>query len=238
MQLFCVVFLPLLNEDWPKTTLPWANFFAVMWFAILPVAIVLAISMAFPGFYVDILLKCVCQMTGKPFILLPQTYGPFRTQVAQRLARTILKKTKMIYSRDKEGIEVVEKLIGVSSKIMLYPDVAFIMEPTKPITDLVSSLEQLKSEGRQLIGLNISGLLFHGGYTGNNMFGLACDYPALVREIICHFVRQADHHVLLVPHVLPSSHFAMEDDFLAARPVFEGFTIGNPTEDYSHGEGV
>ena len=163
------------------------------------------------------LLKRVCQMTGKPFILLPQTYGPFKTRVAQRLAGKILNKTEMIYSRDKEGIKVVEKLIGVSSKIMLYPDVAFILEPTKPITDLVSSLEQLKSEGRQLIGLNISGLLFHGGYTGNNMFGLACDYPQLIRDIICHFVQQTNHHVLLVPHVLPPSDFAVEDDFLAAN---------------------
>lgn len=168
------------------------------------------------------LLKRTCQMTGKPFILLPQTYGPFKTALARRLARTILERTATIYSRDQEGIAVVEKLIGPSRKVKLCPDVAFIMEPVRPVTAHIARLEQLKATGQRLIGLNISGLLYHGGYTRDNMFGLACNYPELVREIISLFAGQANVQVLLVPHVLPDSDFAVEDDLVAAQHALQG----------------
>lgn len=156
-------------------------------------------------------------MTGKPFILLPQTYGPFKTRIARRLARKILEETETIYSRDHEGKKVVEDLIGCSQKVKLCPDVAFIMDSIRPATDMTAHLEQLKADGQQLIGLNISGLLYNGGYTRDNMFNLACDYPALILEIISFFTLQPNQYLLLVPHVLPSSDFAVEDDLIAAK---------------------
>lgn len=174
-----------------------------------------------PRFLRAYLLKRVCQMTGKPFILLPQTYGPFKSPVARILACQILNKSQTIYSRDQKGIAVVEKLIGPSPKIRLCPDVAFIMDPFRPETVQASQLEQLKSKGKRIIGLNISGLLYHGGYTRDNMFGLAGEYPALVRSIISYFASQADQYVLLVPHVLPSADFAVEDDSIAANKALE-----------------
>lgn len=170
-----------------------------------------------PRFLRGYLLKRVCQMTGKPFILLPQTYGPFKSQLAWNLASQILNKTHTIYTRDQEGLAVVEKLIGPSQKISLCPDVAFIMDPIRPDTAQNSYLEQMKREGKRIVGLNISGLLYNGGYTQNNMFSLAGDYPSLSRDIISCFASQADQYVLLVPHVLPSSDFAVEDDAIAAN---------------------
>lgn len=164
-------------------------------------------------------LKRVCQMTGTPFVLLPQTYGPFRAPLTRILARRILTRTTAIYSRDREGTAVVQELIGPSSKIRLCPDVAFILDSTRPKSSQVVRIEQLKAAGQRLIGLNISGLLYHGGYSQNNMFGLACDYPALITEILLLFCRQPGWSVLLVPHVLPPSDFAVEDDFVAAEKV-------------------
>jgi polysaccharide pyruvyl transferase WcaK-like protein len=170
-----------------------------------------------PRFLRGYLLKRVCQITGKPFILLPQTYGPFKSPVARILARQILNNSQTIYSRDQEGIAVVEKLIGPLPKIRLCPDVAFIMDPIRPETAQTSQLEQLKRKGKRIVGLNISGLLYHGGYTRDNMFGLAGEYTTLVRDIISYFASQADQYVLLVPHVLPSADFAVEDDSIAAN---------------------
>ena len=161
------------------------------------------------------MLKRLCQMTGKPFVLLPQTYGPFNSFLAKVLARRIFKKSQTIYSRDQEGRAVVKKMIGSLQKVRLYPDVAFLLDPVRPDTSQASYLEQLVLQGKRLIGLNISGLLYNGGYTRENMFGLADDYPSLVRDIISFFVKQYEHHVLLVPHVLPSSNLAVEDDYLA-----------------------
>jgi len=178
-----------------------------------------------PRFLRGYLLKRVCQMTGKPFILLPQTYGPFKSRLTRNLARQILYKTNTIYSRDREGLAVVKKLIGPSQKITLCPDVAFIMDPIRPNTAQTSHLEQLKTERKRIVGLNISGLLYHGGYTRDNMFGLACEYHTLVRGIVSNFAQQADQYVLLVPHVLPADDLAVEDDSLAALKVLKDLPV-------------
>jgi len=47
----------------------------------------------------------------------------------------------------------------------------------------------------------VSGLLYAGGYTRNNMFGLKSDYKWLVQRIIDHFIVQMGARVVLVPHV-------------------------------------
>ncbi len=168
------------------------------------------------------LLKRMCQMTNKPFILLPQTYGPFSSAIARRLARTILEKSAIIYSRDQEGTRIVEKMIGASRKIRLCPDVAFIMETRSPDTTLTLELERIKKDGHQIVGFNISGLLYNGGYSRDNMFGLTCDYHELVGYIM-RFFTQRNNYVLLVPHVLPSSGFLVEDDLIAAKEAMKNF---------------
>lgn len=170
----------------------------------------------FSRFFRGFLLKRICQMTGKPFVLLPQTYGPFTLMPTKILARQVLKHAQSIFSRDREGLAVIQGLIGTSDNVRLCPDVAFIMEARRPESLVTDRIERLKEEGKRLIGLNISGLLFNGGYTRKNMFGLACDYPTLIIDIITWFTRRPDQLVLLVPHVVPPA-FAVEDDIAAAR---------------------
>lgn len=172
------------------------------------------------------LLKQICQMTGKPFIMLPQTYGPFKSPLARLLARRVMNKAAIIYSRDKEGLSVVEGLIGKSGKVKLCPDVAFILEPKKPdnykpITDNHS----LMTNNSELIGLNISGLLYSGGYTGKNEFGLKGDYRKLMRDIVEYFTTRKNTKVLLVPHVVPEG-WDSENDLIACRKLKEGLSDG------------
>ena len=68
------------------------------------------------------------------------------------------------------------------------------------------------------VGLNVSGLLMNGGYTGRNEFGLQTDYPALVRDIIRHFLAHpAGCELHLVPHVIVrGGSMALEDDLRAS----------------------
>ncbi|MDX9833890.1 MAG: polysaccharide pyruvyl transferase family protein [Desulfobulbus sp.] len=168
------------------------------------------------------LLKTVCQLTGKPFVLLPQTYGPFAFRISRVLARQVLRNAAVIYSRDSEGVQVVRELISAAAPVRLCPDVAFVLDPIRPDTAQVCQLEALRSEGAQVLGLNISGLLYHGGYSRDNMFGLACDYPALIADMLKMFCAMPVWRVLLVPHVLPSSDFAVEDDQIAAEKALAG----------------
>ncbi len=176
--------------------------------------------------------KRIVQITETPFILLPQTYGPFKSMLARLLSRRVLNKAAMIYSRDKEGLAVVENLIGKSEKAKLSPDLAFILESKKPVSScqpLVVSPQSPQSpqspEARnlkpitknyELVGLNVSGLLYSGGYTGKNEFGLMGDYCELMREIVEYFIVQENTKVLLVPHVVPQG-WETENDLLACR---------------------
>lgn len=176
------------------------------------------------------LLKRTCQMTGKPFIMLPQTYGPFRSPVTKWMAKQILQKAQTIYSRDKEGIKAIEDLIDKSGKIKLCPDVAFTLESRSPASiHFLPITSKQKMEGKigdpkvansQLIGLNVSGLLYNGGYTGKNEFGLKDDYKKLVREIIDYFASMEDTTILLVPHVVPVG-WETENDLIACRKLRE-----------------
>ncbi len=168
--------------------------------------------------------KLLCQLTGKPFVMLPQTYGPFKRSFSSYLAMRILKRATRIYSRDKEGMAVVKGLIGETDKLALSPDVAFVLEPKAPERSKVSD-RQLTSLlfndlQSQVVGLNVSGLLFNGGYTGNNEFGLKCSYKDLINEIVNYFSALPDTKVLLVPHVVPEL-FEVENDLTACHQVWD-----------------
>jgi len=172
------------------------------------------------------LLKRVCQISGKPFIMLPQTYGPFKSLLSRWMAKRVLQKAQMIYSRDKEGLKTIKALIGNSEKVQLCPDVAFTLKPNAPIPARQLSFfnkqkreeesSQLNAETLPLIGLNVSGLLYNGGYTGKNEFGIKGDYRKLIREIIDYFVTLDNVNILLVPHVIPIEWEA-ENDLIACR---------------------
>lgn len=180
------------------------------------------------------LLKRICQMTGKPFVMLPQTYGPFKSLLAKWMAKRILQKTHSIYSRDKEGLKVIESLIGKSEKIKLCPDVAFTLGTKAPVTSnqlllaVIRGIEKKnhvpKEDILQLIGLNVSGLLYHGGYTGKNEFGIKDDYKQLVRSIIDYFFSMEQTKILLVPHVVPEAWEA-ENDLIACRRLKESLPV-------------
>ncbi len=172
------------------------------------------------------LLKRVCQMTGKPFIMLPQTYGPFNSSLSKRMARRVLQKAQKIYSRDQEGLKVVRALIGHTAKIKLCPDVAFTLKPKKPTPArqfLFFSKQKIEAKNYQhnteispIIGLNVSGLLYNGGYSGKNEFGIKCDYRLLMKEIVDHFVTLEKGIILLIPHVIPTN-WEIENDLIACR---------------------
>lgn len=171
----------------------------------------------FKRFRRSLLRKYICQMTGKPFILLPQTYGPFTSKLSGVLASRVLNNASMIYARDRQGVGIVWELIGPAAPVKLCPDVAFILNAYRPDTALVRQLEAFRAAGTKLLGLNISGLLHSGGYTQANMFGLACDYPALIKDLLNMFCKMPDWQVVLVPHVLPMADYAVEDDLVAAE---------------------
>lgn len=169
------------------------------------------------------LTKWLWLVCGKPLYFLPQTYGPFQRKWVLWTARGLLKKASVICSRDRQGEEFLRRLFAgrteIQKKIRVIPDVGFLLEP-HPVEDSLSeTIRRWKDQGRPAAGLNISGLLYHGGYTGRNMFGLCEDYPTLVCEIAALLVKQGCL-VLFIPHVFPPSKvYQAEDDLDACRQI-------------------
>jgi colanic acid/amylovoran biosynthesis protein len=141
---------------------------------------------------------------GKKLILFPQTFGPFKGSFARRIARYIISHSEFVYLRDKKSIDDARKLLPASqsSKVRFCFDVGFLLKPeAKPSYDN-SWIAAAKANNRPLVGFNVSGLLYSGGYTGKNEFGLKADYRVLVDKMIDFLIREKSAAVALVPHVL------------------------------------
>ncbi len=154
-------------------------------------------------FTLGFLRKWLVLLFNKDLIMLPQTYGPFRRPIARMMAGFILNRARYVYSRDKEGVEYVNVIFNnrLNGKVNFASDVAFILDAEKPQRLLITPSDIVRKESSIIVGLNVSGLLFNGGYDRNNMFGLKADYPALVYGIIEYFMKNENVVVLLVPHV-------------------------------------
>ena len=151
----------------------------------------------------------------KPLTLLPQTLGPFKTAIARRIAGFILRRAERVYARDRESMDEVRSLMGRhSSKLGFSYDMAFLLKPFAP----VKQPDCLPCKSGSLVGLNVSGLLYSGGYTGRNMFGLKSDYRQLIQQIIEYFIGQGAE-VVLVPHVFGGG-VKMESDTAAAAEIY------------------
>jgi polysaccharide pyruvyl transferase WcaK-like protein len=140
-------------------------------------------------------------LLGKSVIQLPQTIGPFKSWAARRLAGWILSRSTRVYSRDEAALPMIQAMMtkGEADRVRFCPDLGFVVPATKP-PSIDAQMEDAFSM-RPVVGFNVSGLLYMGGYTGNNMFGLASDYKSLVGMLIRYFVEVKGATVMLVPHV-------------------------------------
>jgi len=157
---------------------------------------------------------------GKPLVQLPQTYGPFKGRMVRAIARYILKRSVLVYSREANGFRHVESL-GLKTNTPKWGfcyDLGCVLEPA-PLADLdFSELTSGKQNSDFLAGVNVSGLLAMGGYSRKNMFGLRADYVALIEELITYLIEEKGGSVLLIPHVLGDHG---EGDSKACRGAYE-----------------
>jgi polysaccharide pyruvyl transferase WcaK-like protein len=170
-----------------------------------------------------VIFKWLVIFFGKPLILLPQTYGPFKSRLAKTIVRHILNRASLVCSRDREGIEYVNKLLGNAhnDKVRFVPDVAFVLDSRKPEHLTIEPSANIRGQNSIVVGLNISGLLFNGGYTRENMFGLKTDYRTLVQDVAKMLLKDENVVVLLVPHMFPQAVYKVESDPDACLKIYE-----------------
>lgn len=147
----------------------------------------------------------------------PQTYGPYKHAISRVLARYLLRRSATIIARDRLSQEVAQKLVGPGHQVLLSPDVAFSLTARAPVPPALDP----PLDGpvpRDVIGINVNGLMYNGGYTRQNMFGLQLDYAAMLPRLITALLREHTGEIWLVPHTFgkPGS---VESDPEASRKV-------------------
>ncbi|MDW5265958.1 MULTISPECIES: polysaccharide pyruvyl transferase family protein [Acidobacteriaceae] len=161
-------------------------------------------------------------LLNKDLVLLPQTVGPFMGRLPRWIARMILGRAQRVYSRDYIGLEQVERLLGHNYNIGRHRfcyDLGFVVEPRPPKQLLIAGLNELSARELPIVGFNISGLLWTGGYSHKNMFGLRSNYQQMVHAIIDHLISSKQTCVLLLPHVF-GREVHSESDALVCEQIF------------------
>lgn len=158
---------------------------------------------------------------GRPLVLLPQTYGPFKTLEARRLAQRIVRSASLAFARDPWSYERLLELAGPDadiSRLRSGVDVAFALQPRRPRAEVADLVEGLC--GGPTAGVNASGLL--QDRAAHERFGIAGSYLDTMTDLVRALVREGAH-VVLVPHVHAPGGGG-ESDIESIKRVRDGLT--------------
>ena len=152
------------------------------------------------------LMKYLTHIGLRPLVLAPQTIGPFKSPIRRWLAAQSIRLSAIVATRDAMSTRAVRDM-GIGRAVIEASDVALRLPWTAPAP---------RKGGPVRVGINVSGLLMHGGYTRDNMFGLTMDYGAMMRGIVSRFADHPDGcEIHLVAHVISWTPGALEDDYQA-----------------------
>jgi polysaccharide pyruvyl transferase WcaK-like protein len=153
-----------------------------------------------------LLAKSLVHAAGRPLVLSPQTMGPFSRPWARRAALASIRRCEAVFTRDALSTAFLREA-GYTGPVGEATDVALRLPYAAPVPR--------PPGGPVRVGINVSGLLMNGGYTGRNMFGLKADYPALMHALVRRFAALPGCEVHLVPHVISDGQ-PVEDDHRAS----------------------
>lgn len=146
---------------------------------------------------------------GVPLILGSQTIGPFNKEENRNRAKLVIDKCTEVFTRDIDSYNYVK---SISTKTpILTTDVAFFL----PYCN--TGYKESKK-----IGFNPSGLLWNGGYTLDNQFGLSLDYKEYCRKCISYAI-QNGYEVHLIGHVLNENMLGIDNDCVAIEALHKEF---------------
>lgn len=138
-----------------------------------------------------------------PLILGSQTIGPFKDTKVRQLAVEVIKKSAEVYVRDKQSFDYTLKISGREPK--LTSDIAFLLPFDK---------KENTPKDKPKLGINPSGLLWNGGYTKDNQFGLTVNYRDYLRNVIKELRDSFEIH--LIPHAFRADNVKTADNDLDA----------------------
>lgn len=145
-----------------------------------------------------------------PLIIAPQTIGPFNNYISSIIATYLLRRSQAVYTRDHKSSDYLKKMKVGHHEVS---DVAFLLP-----------FDQ-KNKIDNSVGINVSGLLWHGGYTKKNQFNLSVNYQKLIVDLINGFIER-EQKIYLVAHVISDTD-GVEDDYRTAEKIKAEYFLEN-----------
>lgn len=166
------------------------------------------------GVFWNTLIKQIANRSKAKLILLPQTYGPFHSALLERQAASAIKHASLVLSRDVLSTEYVKQITGIVPKTVT--DLAFSLPFSKP---------QKNEDGILRIGINVSGLLWKGGFYKDNQFGLTVNYREYIEAIIENLAHWSNTEIHLIPHVIENIQGSNDGDLFVNDYLAEKYPI-------------
>lgn len=142
-----------------------------------------------------------------------QTIGPFQNEEHISRAAKILENSEKVYVRDKMSFDYVREISRAEP--VLTTDIAFMLPYEK---------KEIKDKRKKRIGLNVSGLLWCGGYTKDNQFDLTIDYKEYTYKLVSYLRKKEDIDVILIPHVIDKIvDGEIDNDMIAMRDLMNKY---------------
>lgn len=165
--------------------------------------------------------KAMAVTRGRPLVLSPQTIGPFSRQPQTALAAWAMTRSEVVVARDPLSFDVARKM-APKARVAQAVDVAFALPFVRRSRTDTKVVE---------VGVNVSGLLFNGGYSGANEFGMQVDYADYSRRLIAAFLDRGVA-VRLVCHV-NSDTLPQDDDRRVADRLAAEFPAAQRAPDFA-----
>lgn len=184
---------------------------------------------------------CVVKETvieaGVPLILPPQTVGPYGSSLKRQRVARILSGAHQVWARDAASKARADELlnsVGREASCRLGVDLAFGLPATSDLRARVTSSVR-GDEG--LVGVNVSGLMWHRSSSDSARIETACQYQEVTLRTIDRVLSLGAEHVLLVPHVLepegnPESDQAACQSVMDALPSGQRARVSTLTDPY------
>lgn len=148
-------------------------------------------------------IKRLVEQLNIPLILGPQTYGPFLKEENQILARKVIEKAQLVFTRDYESKELLDNWKIPS---VLCQDLAFSLpyeEYAIPFTDKIK------------VGINVSSILMNEKEIKDKKFHLKVDYKKYIETLTEELLSKDIYEIYWISHV--------NDDYSIHQKLFQQY---------------
>lgn len=139
-----------------------------------------------------------------PFIIMPQTIGPFLNEDNKNRIISLLKKTDKIYVRDDNFIDELNKHNLPYTKTK---DLSYFMKP-QPFEIEIK---------KPCVGINVSGLAYSNKF--GNLAGQFDNYPQIIIELIKRF-QERNYNIYIIPHSYNVNKPEVNNDDMESSKLF------------------